>query len=353
MRLLLRSTLLIALGIIPLLGDQITLKNGDRVTGAIVKKDGKDLTVKSDLMGVVTIPWDQVTEVKSGAPLNVVLSDRTVQATIESNNGQVRLITPQGAAQSVPPADIVAIRDTAEQTEYERKLHPGWLQLWTGTATLGLSGARGNARTATFTTTSDATRSTNHDVTSLYFKAVKASATVDEVNSDTAQAIRGGWKYGRKLGSRLTIDTFNDYEYDRFQNLDLRFVIGGGIGYSVWKSDRGFLALQGGADYNHEKFSASPTSLAFSRSNAEFYYGDQFAYKLAGAIDILQNFRMFSNLSDTGNYRINFDITMNTKIHKWLVWNLGISDRYLSNPVIGTKPNDILYTTGLGVTFGH
>src|SRR5271169_4757484 len=40
--------------------DQVTLKNGDRVTGSIVKKDGNNLTVKSDLMGVVTIPWDQI-----------------------------------------------------------------------------------------------------------------------------------------------------------------------------------------------------------------------------------------------------------------------------------------------------
>ena len=91
----------------------------------------------------------------------------------------------------------------------------------------------------------------------------------------------------------------------------------------------------------------------FHSSNADFYYGDQFQYKLFTAIDILQNFRMFSNLSDTGNYRIDFDVTANMKIHKWLTWNLGLSDRYLSNPPTGIKPNDILYTTGLGVTFGH
>jgi len=45
--------------------DQITLKNGDRVTGAIVKKDGGNLTIKTDLMGVVTVAWDQVTDIKT------------------------------------------------------------------------------------------------------------------------------------------------------------------------------------------------------------------------------------------------------------------------------------------------
>jgi hypothetical protein len=34
--------------------DQITMKDGDRVTGAIVKKDGDSLTVKSKNFGTVT-----------------------------------------------------------------------------------------------------------------------------------------------------------------------------------------------------------------------------------------------------------------------------------------------------------
>src|ERR1700744_5819065 len=108
--------------------DQVTLKNGDRVTGAIVKKDGNNLTIKSDLMGTVTIPWDQVTDVKSDKPLSVVLAGQTakkpevIQATIGENNGQITLSTPQGAPQTVAPATISAIRDTSEEAAYERLL---------------------------------------------------------------------------------------------------------------------------------------------------------------------------------------------------------------------------------------
>ena len=38
--------LLIALALLPARADQIVMKNGDRVTGSIVKKDGKNLTIK-------------------------------------------------------------------------------------------------------------------------------------------------------------------------------------------------------------------------------------------------------------------------------------------------------------------
>jgi hypothetical protein len=61
---------------------------------------------------------------------------------------------------------------------------------------------------------------------------------------------------------------------------------------------------------------------------------------------------MFNNLSDTGAYRVNADLSFVTKDRKWLSWNVALSDRYLSNPVPGRKTNDWLYTTGLGVTFG-
>jgi hypothetical protein len=352
-----KTLLFVLLAVSTAFADQMTLKNGDRVTGAIVKKDGNDLTVKSDLMGVVTIPWDQITDIKTNEQLNVVLSGQPpetpgVKESIAAANGRITLSGGPTGPQTVAPAAVVAIRDNAEEASYERLLHPTLLQLWTGTVTLGLAGTHGNAVTSTFNTGVNASRTTNHNVISLYFNAVNASATVNGVNSRTAQAIRGGWKYDRKTGSRLEINTFNDYEYDKFQSLDLRFVIGGGLGYRAWKSSRGALALQAGVDYDHDKFSPAAPAVAFSRSSSEAYWGDDFTYKVNGSTSVVQDFRMFDNLSNTGAYRANFDLSSNTKLRKWLVWDLSFSDHYLSNPVEGRIPNDILYTTGLGVTFG-
>jgi putative salt-induced outer membrane protein YdiY len=351
------KTLFVLLSVCTAFADQVTLKNGDRVTGAIVKKDGNNLTVKSDVMGVVTIPWDQITDIKTNEQLNVVLTGQPpltpgVKVTIAESNGQITLSAGPNGPQTVAPAAVVAIRDNAEEGAYERLLHPTLLQLWNGTATLGLAGTAGNAVTSTFNTGVNASRTTNHDVISLYFNGVNSSAKVNGVHSGTAQAIRGGWKYDRKTGSRFEINTFNDYEYDKFQSLDLRFVLGGGLGYRAWKSNRGALAIQVGVDYDRDKFSPIAPALAFSRSSSEAYWGDDFSYKVNGSTSIVQGFRMFDNLSDTGTYRANFDLSSNMKLRKWLVWNVSFSDHYLSDPVAGLKPNDILYTTGVGVTFG-
>ncbi len=331
--------------------DQITLKNGDQVTGAIVKKDGKTLTIKTESLGNVTVPWEQVVTIQSDAPLNVVLPDgKTVQATLQTSGGKVEL---KESRQILAPAELVTIRNADEQKAYERLLNPPWSRLWVGTATIGFAGTQGNAQTRTFTMALNAARTTNTDKISLYFNAVKASALVNRVNADTAQAVRGGWGYNHTVSSRLFVNTFNDYEYDRFQDLDLRFVLGGGLGYSAWKQERGRLDLVGGAAYNREKFSPPSPGSALTRNSAEAYWGENWSYKLNDATSLVQGFRMFNNLSDTGEYRMNFDLGANTRLLRWLTWNLNFSDRYLSNPVPGRKMNDILYTTGIGITFAR
>ncbi|HSW51154.1 MAG TPA: hypothetical protein VLH09_13310, partial [Bryobacteraceae bacterium] len=178
---------------------QVTLKNGDRVTGAIVKKDGATLTIKSEAMGVVTVPWEQVAAIQSDKPLNVVLPDgRTVQATLAASEGKVEL---KEIRQSLAPAEVVAVRNSEEQAAYERMLNPPFSRLWAGTATLGFAGTQGNAQTRTFTVAMNAARATSTDKVSLYFTAVKASALINRVSADTAQAVRGGWGYNRTVSS--------------------------------------------------------------------------------------------------------------------------------------------------------
>ena len=51
------------LAAVPAWGDQIVMKNGDRVTGAVVKKDGNAVTVKTDQFGSVSLAWDQIASI--------------------------------------------------------------------------------------------------------------------------------------------------------------------------------------------------------------------------------------------------------------------------------------------------
>ena len=273
------------------------MKNGDRVTGIIVKQDGKTITVKTENFGTVTAAWDQVSSIQSDQPVNVVLKDgKTLVGTVSPSQGKVEVTTKE-AKVDVSPGEVATIRNADEQNAYERLLHPGFFELWSGTGSLGWAGTNGNAKTLTFTTAVRAARVTNTDKTSIYFGLIKASALVNGVNSSTAQAVRGGLGYDHNVSPRLFVNLFNDYEYDRFQNLDLRFVIGGGLGFHAVKTERSLLDLLAGADYNRSSFSTPLT-----RNSAEAFWGDEYTLNLTAATSLVQSFRMFNNLSDTGAY---------------------------------------------------
>ena len=333
------------------LADQLVMKNGDRVSGSIVKKDAATLTIKTVHFGIVTLPWDQVDSVKSDIPLTVVLpNDKSVQGTIASSGDKI-VVVEKTTSETVAPKDIVALRNADEQKAYLRLLRPRFLDLWVISGNIGIAGTSGNATTRTFTTPVSLVRATRTDKTTAYFNFIRASSTVNGVLSDTASAVRGGFSYNRDLRPKLFATFFNDYEYDRFQNLDLRAVFGAGLGYHAWKSEKGFLDLVGGVAYNHEKFGPPAPALAFSRNSAEIYWGDDLGYKLSKRVSFVQAYRMFNNMTDTGNYRQNFDLGVSASVAKYFTWNAAISDRYLSNPSPGRKKNDLLYSTGLGFTF--
>ena len=200
--------------------DQIVLKDGDRITGDIIKKDKDTITIKSKNFGdAVSIKWEAIDTIKTDQPLNVVLpGDKTVKAKIETQNGRIQVDTP-GTPQAVPPSDIIALRNDAEQRTYERFIHPGLLDLWTVTGSVNIAGSKGNAETSTLITPINFARASNTSRTTAYFNSIRSTATINGVGAQTAKAIRGGWAYNRNLTKKVFLNAFNDYEYDKFQSL--------------------------------------------------------------------------------------------------------------------------------------
>ena len=266
-----------------LFADQVVLKNGDTLTGSVIRKDGAKLTLKSELLGEMSIPWSAVKSLKSDQDLVVVLpSGESVKGKISTNGDNLEV-----AAKSAPLAGISAIRDEAEQKKWEKLEHPGLGEMWAGNFDLGLALARGNARAETLTNDFNAARVTKHDKISLHFNQVYASALVDGVSSATASAVRGGWAYSRDLNPRVFLTTLNEYEHDRFQSLDVRAVFGGGAGWNAVKTKKTTLSLQAGGDYERENFTT------LTRNSAEVNFGDDLLWKASGATSVTQSFRLY------------------------------------------------------------
>ena len=334
-----------------LLADQVILDNGDRITGKVSQKVGDSVTVTSDLMGPVTIKWAHVKSIATDDPVTVILSGgKAVQGKLTTSGDQVQV-----DGQTAPLPTVTTVRNAAEEAKYQRMLHPPFHDLWAGYYDFGIADASGNSRSLSITNALVAARTTNNDKISIYFNELYAKGLVGKTVGVTAQSWRGGWKYDRNITPRTFLMIFDDYENDRFQNLKFRGVFGGGFGYHAVKATRSQLDILGGIALNHEAYSVAiaPPSTATSRNSGEFYWGDDYTFKINKASTLAQSFRMFNNLSDTGQYRMNFDVGMVTKVAKWLSWQVTASDRYLTNPAPGRKTNDLLISSGVRVTFSQ
>lgn len=339
--------------------DVVTLKNGDRVSGSVVASDAKVLKMKSEFLGDVEIQWEAVASIDSPGKLYVTSQDgQTLVGPVKTDADKLEVTTAESGVVEAPIATVAAVRNQEAQDAYvaeiERLRNPKLTDFWRGFFDSGLALTSGNAETTTFSNAAGATRQTGRDKISLYFTSVYAKAqtfnpTTDETfSATTANAIRGGTRYEVNLNDKMFTFGFVDLEFDEFQALDLRNVIGGGLGYHIVKNERTTFDFFGGASYNQEFFQNDIT-----RRSAEVVLGETLSYRLNGRTSLNERFAIYPNMTETGEYRMQLDTGLTTDIFKWLGWNLTFSDRFLSNPVPGRQQNDVLLTTGVRMIFGN
>lgn len=331
------------------LADQVVLNNGDRLTGQVVKFDGKNLTIKSEFAGEVNIPWSAVQQITSDQPLQVQSSTgQTAVGPVTTRDGNVEVITKTSGTVTMPKEGIALIRNETEQSAYEKSLRPGFRENWDGGATVGFALTRGNSQTKNLALAFDANRKTLHDKLSLYTNWVYATNDAPgAVPSTSANAQQGGIRYNHDITPRLFGFVGADFQADSLQTLDLRSVFGGGLGFHAIKRDSTTLDLLAGVNYTREKYTA------FTRNFAAATLGDEFMHKLYGSTVLAQSFYFYPDFNNTGEYRTTFSFGTVTKISKWLGWQNAFGDIYVSDPPLGKKKNDIIFTTGLNISFIH
>jgi putative salt-induced outer membrane protein YdiY len=333
---------------LPALADQVSLKNGDRLSGTIIKSDGKILTLHTDYAGDLELKWDAVQGIQSSATLHLELqSGRTVAGPVTSADSKIEIATKSGTVEAAP-GDVKTLRNDAEEAAYEKTLHAGIFEDWKSGLNLGFALTRGNSETKNLSLAFIGTRQTQSDKLGLYMNSVYAANDAPgAVPSTTANAIGGGGRYDHDITAKIFGFLAADFFSDGLQGLNLRSVYGAGAGYHVVKSDPTTLDLLGGLNYTRESY----TTLA--RNLAALTLGEELMHKLVKTTVLNQRLYIFPDLNSAGDFRGTFDFATVTKISKRLGWQNSFSDVYVTNPPAGKRQNDIILTTGLNVSFGQ
>jgi len=332
-----------------LFADQIAFKNGDRLTGAILKSDAKILVIRTAVAGEVTAAWQEIQGLTSDQPLYVGLVDgATLVGRVTTREGRLEIATKTGTVEA-PKENVAALRNEAEQRAFEKSQRPDFLHRWEGGLDAGFDLTRGNSDTRNFRFAFRAERKVGRDNLTLYAETLYSIDDLPNASPHiTEDERRGSARFDRDLASRLFAFANADFMSDGLQDLNLRSVFGGGIGYHLIKRHRTTLDLLGGANFTRENY------IEIQRNLGAGQVGEEFKLKLGKNTSLIQNFAYFPDLTEHGgNYRTNFRLGTITMIIKWLGWQNNLTDSYVTNPPAGKKRNEIVFTSGLHVSFSH
>lgn len=340
------------------LADQVTLKNGDRITGTVVKSDGKTLVLHTASLGDVTINYADITQITTDQPLHVTANGQTSVGTVTTTDNKIEIATKTGTVEA-PKDGVTVIRNDAEQAAYDKSLHPGMMKGWNGGLNLGFSLARGNNQTENLNIALNAVHPTLNDKITLYTTSVYSKNDAKGATpSVIANLISGGLRYDRNVGPRTFVFVGGDFMSDALQGLNLRSVFSAGLGFHAIKSANTTLDLLAGGNYSRSSFvvystDVPPVRSIMTQSIAGLTLGEELNHVWSKSTTVTQRLFFYPGLNDTSNYRGEFDLGTVTKIGKHFGWQNQFTDLYAHPVPAGKHQNDVIFSTGINFSFAN
>jgi len=350
--------------------DEVRFRNGDRLSGEIVRLDEGVLILNSALAGEVRIPIDQVATFASDKPLKIVLDDGTTlvqkaqagpegliqtQATettpaLDLELTKVKRVNPQPAPISPAAAtEATAVTAPAPATAPAEPAAPAappvrWSGSITGSATIN----RGNTSSERFGIEGRAVRETGHDKITLaggyLYARTKDRGTGAKTTSQDTWNVLGRYDYN--LSDRWFAYGQAKVEKDRIADLNLRFVPGAGVGYKWIDTPQLQLSSEAGVAWLYEDYDNGDTTRDVAVRGAY-----NLLWNVRDNVAIFHNFEVVPSVEDISNVNLNADLGVRSKMtESWFV-EAKVQWLYDSEPAPGNFRNDIRYIVGIGYSF--
>mgnify|MGYP001383639915 CR=1 FL=1 len=221
---------------------------------------------------------------------------------------------------------------------------------WRASLGAAYSQARGNTDSSNFALQADAVRATERDKWSLNAKALYAQTDGNE----TANQMRAGTRYDWNLSPRVFLFGGLDLERDEVALLDLRHTVSAGAGYKVFKRPDLTWDVIGGVGHVGDRYAAPRPVDDALRSRYRYataLLGQESTHRFTETTTGKQRLVVYPNLSNTGEYRAEWDLGVAVAINKTLSLTAGFAWRYNSDPGPALRKTDTLLTTGIAMKF--
>jgi len=332
--------------------DIVTLKNGDRVTGAFVNEKAGKLQLKSEDLGDLSIPVDKIASFAAEKPVALMVKgEKPVEGQLELTPSGEWKLTTSGASQTIAAANVEMILLATEYESLEHHNAKPWKD-WKGASTLGYSLQRGDQNTSNLAITVAAVRErpagpifhshwrTNFGLTTLLARATQGATSV------TSNTVTTGLREDYVFSPDNFVFVIDGIDHIGAQGLYLRETFGGGYGRTLINHARTNFSVLAGATFVHEKFFTG-----MHDQTAAILVGEKLGVQLSKRVRFDHNLNFYPNISKPGQYRFDTTTGLTANLSRRFSLNTSFVDLYLTNPAAGSHKNNVAFTTGVGYAF--
>lgn len=319
-----------------LFADTIKLKNGDVLTGVVVKKETDKVVLKTTYAGEIKITWSEVDTIDTKEPVKLMLVDGSIL---------------EGKVQQTAPGNIKII-NFVENTNTNLSLNElayinpspdisGEGIVWKGHANLGGAITQGNAETTVlrFDAETIARSKKNRGTLGGYFNRAENN------KEDTVFNSKGYFQLDHFLSKQWYVYANGSLENDRFRDITLRSTAGVGSGYQVYESPERNLSIEAGLNY---------IDTDFDLAEDEQYYSGRWALKydqlIFQSVKFFHQHEVLFSLEEIANTLVFTKTGLRVPIAENLNASTQLNIDYAGQPAEGRERLDktLLFSLGYG-----
>lgn len=335
---------------------QIFLRNGDRLTGAILAEDAIRVTLTNAVLGRFTLPLSEIER----REMVVVRAESAKPSDSSTNAAAANRQQQWDALQSRYFANQISAEEYHRQRAALLAVNPAPLTTKTPEAAVSAQPAPKPAPRLTGELFAGTDLNFGSKSRQIYTGRVKMNysfghfrnlidilTTYGKTDGEvTANRMDGSLKTDYDLTPRSYLYSLAGTGYDEIRQIDGYYQLGPGFGYHVIKQTNFVVSAESGFNYQVQNF-------ADGREDDFFYY--RFAGLLRWTINTRLSFdeklEYFPQWDDTGEYKVRFEANLRYWLKSNLSLNLTVINLYDTRVAAGIEPNDLQIRSSIGVKF--
>ena len=299
----------------------VRLKNGDRVTGVVVKEDATSLHLATKWSANVILPKAEIEKRELETPVNETAKVLPVPAVIDPLPAPPPASAPGTAAAPSKPKGT-----WKTNLQLGADLREGAVSSYLYSASAKVTYARG-----TWQNTADWRYSYGKSGTTL-----------------SADRMDGTLKSDLDLGKerRWFVYALGGAGYDEIRKIDYQYEVGPGLGRHLMTRTNMTLNAEMGFSFQEQNFSN-----ASRRSELRLRIAEDYFWRITPKVKLEQKAEIQPAFDDPADYRVRFEAGLSYALFNNVSWNVSVIDIYDSEPTTGVSNNDLQVRSGVGISF--